>query len=726
MKDRRLSVFVVLLLVGSLGMVVSAMQQLQDMRQRASELPQGTSQQPPTTVAPPQMQTLSSPKYGYTVQINPEYWATKENTSGATNVDQVIFVLRAAYGVGAVNFSATESTAGEQVEKIFTRMTGIDASAITKKETVTKNGKTMNRFIVTKRILDEQISTTSYIFNNGTHYYALTTIIQDENKLSLTDKLIDDIIRTNTSAGVQGVADVTTDMPLSESRIAELVNPSVVQIVNHSCIAINPHIDPVINATLSATPIQYMKDKYTYCTGGEGSGFLLSKDGYIATNGHVASIPKLETFAMMLLIGDDPSILRLFADVYRQEYLRYDGTIITEEEAKEAMDPIKGSYYAYAWTFGKITKYLGAGKIDLTVDKATYFIKLADHPFPIDPYMTKEKDDPLKEVHETKDIKEATFIGKDFPDNDTMDVIKGNQPEKSGADVAVLKITHPDNLKFPGLPIGNTENLESGGTLLIVGYPGLVQGSASSSSLLNFSSSAKPSVTRGIISSIKGDQDGRKLIQTDASIASGNSGGPAIDENATAIGIATYSSISLSGQYNFVRSIDELNNLMKKNSIVIGNNDVFDEWKLGMAYYWNGYYKKALPHLESVKQSYPIHTSIDKYIKNAKQSIAQGKDKETWWEQLTDVIPAKILFGIAAIMLLIGVIGILRIIIVHRRGTNVTPPFVPPTPSLYQTTSVGPAVTPGAQPVVQKPIVNPTIVHNSVEFIKQIITSFRS
>ncbi len=111
---------------------------------------------------------------------------------------------------------------------------------------------------------------------------------------------------------------------------------------------------------------------------------------------------------------------------------------------------------------------------------------------------------------------DATVVGEDYT-----------------TDVAVLKI---ENDHLPYIPLGNSDDIIIGEWSIAIGNPfGL------------FDVSAKPTVTVGVISAL--DQDfGRietdriydDMIQTDAAINSGNSGGPLVNSMGEVIGINTF------------------------------------------------------------------------------------------------------------------------------------------------------------------------------------------
>lgn len=101
------------------------------------------------------------------------------------------------------------------------------------------------------------------------------------------------------------------------------------------------------------------------------------------------------------------------------------------------------------------------------------------------------------------------------------------------SDVALLKIVNSENKRFPYLRLGNSDDILIGEWTIAMGNPfGL------------FDVNAKPTVTVGVVSNqgMNFFQQGkvfRNMIQTDASISSGNSGGPLLNAAGEVIGMNT-------------------------------------------------------------------------------------------------------------------------------------------------------------------------------------------
>jgi hypothetical protein len=108
-------------------------------------------------------------------------------------------------------------------------------------------------------------------------------------------------------------------------------------------------------------------------------------------------------------------------------------------------------------------------------------------------------------------------------------------------DLAVIKIAGVD---LPALELGDSNALTVGEPVVVVGSPRGLEGT----------------VTAGILSSVR-DSDGFKLLQTDAAVNSGNSGGPIVNAQGQAIGVVSFKLRSAEG-LNFAIPINYVRGLL--------------------------------------------------------------------------------------------------------------------------------------------------------------------
>jgi len=114
----------------------------------------------------------------------------------------------------------------------------------------------------------------------------------------------------------------------------------------------------------------------------------------------------------------------------------------------------------------------------------------------------------------------------------------------NGKDVAIVKI---DGNNLPTVKLGNSDDVHVGEPLMVVGYPGV----AMNSEMIGKQSELVPSVTDGHVSAVKVDYKGTPVLQSDAAVTHGNSGGPAFDPDGKAVGIATYVNEKEVAGFNF-------------------------------------------------------------------------------------------------------------------------------------------------------------------------------
>ena len=112
-------------------------------------------------------------------------------------------------------------------------------------------------------------------------------------------------------------------------------------------------------------------------------------------------------------------------------------------------------------------------------------------------------------------------------------------------DIAIVKIAGFD---LPSLTLGNSNKVQVGEPVLTMGSPLGLQGS----------------VTTGVVSAIRDDPfgGGFKMIQTDASVNPGNSGGPLVNQKAEVVGIIRYK-IGGTENLNFAIRVNYLRGMME-------------------------------------------------------------------------------------------------------------------------------------------------------------------
>lgn len=453
---------------------------------------------------------------------------------------------------------------------------------------------------------------------------------------------------TDLARGISGLSQVKgISSPDDSARLAAIIRPSVVMILNNYCAQ--------VNFTESAGPLLSGK-AYPFCLAQAGSGFFVNKDGFIATNGHVVTNLPESSLIFGVLGGSLDNLLVDFFQVFLSSQSSFPiEKPLVEARVKEAHQN-KETLYQMASVVNELLKK-NFVKIENPVNQ--YFVQLGNTPI----QLTKDG------VKTGSDIVEATFVDSDY-----------NLPDKvtgfSSSDVALIKV---DGTNYPALPLGKTEEVSVGSNILVVGFPGIAMGSQSD--LLDTSANAEPTFTGGVVSAFKQAKgDKKNLIQTDASINHGNSGGPAVSSKGNVIGIATYGLVPEegSGNYNFLRDVADLQALMVKNKISEDVGNTYPTWKSGLENYWISYLKPAKIDFEKVVSLYPKHPTVNKYLTETDSKIGSSEDKTPRFSRIERRLYMNISGGVMAFSVVaIVVLSISGFIDSKRRSR---PTILPPQP----------------------------------------------
>ena len=493
--------------------------------------------------------------------------------------------------------------------------------------------------------------------------------------VAYTPSIIDTIMMSKVAAAASSVPSVS-----DSEKIAALYSPAVAKVYSAY----------VGDITIDGQA--YYNNAYS---AGSGSGFFVSKDGYFATNGHVA-------------VADAKNIA--IAAAYNQLAYKSDST------AFEYLLTISGM------TAAEITE------ISSQDDQKAVADKLFDKLYGMDDSRFKMENSQQtlfavlgsKQPDATELVKDITSR-KEFPLDSTWKsasrvasdyrAVDGVFGSYHASDVAILKI---DGDNFPVTHLGSIDDVTQGTDISILGFP-----SEASDNTLVDSKTTTATLTTGKVSSKKSAAGSdKKLIETDTTIGHGNSGGPVFENSGSVIGIATYTidgSGTGGGVYNYIRDIKDLKDLAAKKSITFNTDSQTQaEWEKGMGYFYTAHYSTALKNFEKVKQLYPNHNKADEFIATAKKRIADGQDVVDF-----PIVPV----AIGSIVLLVGIGVTIFLIIRHKKKhavykAGITQGTVVPMQPGAPVQVVAVAAAPVVQPV--QPPVSPIIVQPPVAPVSEI------
>ena len=337
------------------------------------------------------------------------------------------------------------------------------------------------------------------------------------------------------------------DLQLETSIL--LVKPAVVLISDET--AANVTVD------CGTGPLQRLQPDPIYET---GSGFIIHPDGYIATNGHVVT----QFFDMNEVMMSQQFLERAVAQACGPALVK-----LPEPDRKEQLRALAASpaNRGKVQLFKRLQVHLSTGEI--------YGAEIKAYSPAINPEALRAA------------ASKSAAMGKKV------------EPERSGKDVAIIKIDAHD---LPTIRLAASSTmLKLGEQIFVIGYPGVVL----NHDFLSRKSQLEASITVGRVSGFKIDVTNRRVIQTDASITWGNSGGPAFNLRGEAIGVATFISTTLEGDqaiqgFNFLIPADSVREFARGIGVTPESDTLFmREWSQGVTAYFAGQYRRSVAHIDA-------------------------------------------------------------------------------------------------------------------------------
>lgn len=198
-----------------------------------------------------------------------------------------------------------------------------------------------------------------------------------------------------------------------------------------------------------------------------------------------------------------------------------------------------------------------------------------------------------------------------------IEVKKMGQPfPQYGKDVAIVKITK-ENLVT--VKLGDSRGVKPGNRVFVMGFPAVAD--------LNEAGYIEPSFTAGIVSAVKKSSQGDyNVIQIDAAIAGGNSGGPVFNEEGEVIGIATFGATETQG-FNWILPIELAQEFLKEINVANTSGITDERYQKGLDLFLKKRYSKAKEELEAVQVLHPSQ-AVAGLIAKANEAIAKGEERK--------------------------------------------------------------------------------------------------
>ncbi len=202
----------------------------------------------------------------------------------------------------------------------------------------------------------------------------------------------------------------------------------------------------------------------------------------------------------------------------------------------------------------------------------------------------------------------------------------------SSSDVAILKVDRRD---LVAAPLGRTP-VQIGDQVFVIGFPAVVLEHELPSPL----SRQAPSVTLGRVSGFKLDLAEQEVIQTDAAVTWGNSGGPAFNARGEVIGVATFISVGDEGAgvqgFNFLAPIERVMALAAALGLApSAESPAGRRWGGAVRAFFAGRYDAAIAELEGILQGRPTFPDAQRLLAAARARPERGSpDWHRWMREM--------------------------------------------------------------------------------------------
>lgn len=185
-----------------------------------------------------------------------------------------------------------------------------------------------------------------------------------------------------------------------------------------------------------------------------------------------------------------------------------------------------------------------------------------------------------------------------------------------------VAIVHAGFTDTPSVSLGDSSAVQQQDQLTIVGFPGNGDVSNLPTDLLT------SSINTITVSSIKTTDNGAPLIQVGGNVEQGDSGGPALNNQGTVVGVVSFGVASTAGSTNFLQASNSARDLVQSLSLDTTPGNFQKQWSQAFTDYSSnsaGHWHKSAQELQKLSTTYPQFKAVSKYLDYAQQQAQSEK-----------------------------------------------------------------------------------------------------
>lgn len=355
------------------------------------------------------------------------------------------------------------------------------------------------------------------------------------------------------------------------------------------------------------------------CVDKAGTGFHVSRDGFIATAGSVVQVKPQEAVAAYITNAPDASqvVSRL------QRILDYlvESRSIMQTDADALMAGLEERDQDIIAKVNALSSLITPEDIAVTKEQYRFAVQLSDKPI-----VVNENGDGSSSFAYTDTVVEAEVEAKDYSTNVTQQQIFTGSGVDS--DTALLKVKKSG--LYPAMKIAsNVGSVADKSTVRIAGLPMYAFGSLATAQFRE-----TPLYRSGNIAQTFGAGDGQKVRSISTSSHAGLAGAPAIDDDGEVIGMATYNNLNCPDRKCFastvIRDTSEISELVKQRNItLLSSSASTDTWNQAIEELTVGNYRKATQLFSEAAALYPQNNLASQFADYSKSQYGTATDTST-------------------------------------------------------------------------------------------------